>query len=77
MTDKNPIPETPQEKIMRVAKQMQQILNDEGMSMTPTIELQIVKKKSALDIITPPTTILSSPELPPEENLMNQADFMK
>ncbi len=71
MTDKI---ETPQEKIMRVAKQMQQILNDEGMSMTPTIELQIIKKESP--IITPPDKILSSPVVPPEENLMNAADFM-
>lgn len=71
--------EEEKQKINDVAKQIQEILVANKMAMTPSISIGMVEDKVESPL-TPPGIIVPEPEpviLTPENNLMNQADFMQ
>jgi hypothetical protein len=65
--------ETEEQQIRRVAKQIQDILVENKMAMTPTISIQRAKEKLPLE--TPPPSKLIVPG--DGANLLGDADFMQ
>ena len=73
------------EKIQAVAKQIQQLLIDNHMAMTPSISIAMVDeevtKEPLISVPEVPSIILPNQDEPaiitPDNNLMNEADFMQ
>ncbi len=65
-----------QQRIKDVAKQIQDILIENKMAMTPTISIGLVEEEKGPELYVPPTGIVT-PENAKEKDPLFEADFMQ